>query len=276
MSFETFKQCLDVINQTHNLCQVAFGVGDIWANKDLWKMMEYCRENDIVPNITVNGNCYKKDFDNIAKYCGAVAVSHYDDDLCFNAVKEFTDRGMTQVNIHKLLADETIDECFDLVNKVTSDKRLAKMYAVVFLTLKPIGDRNTMSPPKDFERYKELIDYCNEKGISYGFDSCGSLPYLKALEGTQLYDKAVQYIEPCESYMFSLYVNVDGIAYPCSFLESDPAYNGIYLPTVSNFLKDVWYSQEAVDFRSTLLKTVENNELGCRECPKYKLYDMCR
>ncbi len=35
--------------------------------------------------------------------------------------------------------------------------------------------------------------------------------------------------EPCESACFSFYINVDGIAYPCSFLEAEPGFEGINL-----------------------------------------------
>ena len=53
-SFETFKSCFDKFPKS--VCQIAFGIGDIDSVPDLWKMMEYCRVNKVIPNITINGD----------------------------------------------------------------------------------------------------------------------------------------------------------------------------------------------------------------------------
>ena len=56
MSFDTFKSIFHKLPK--NLTQIAFGIGDIDGNPDLWRIMEYCRSNSynsVVPNITVNG-----------------------------------------------------------------------------------------------------------------------------------------------------------------------------------------------------------------------------
>ena len=53
MSFDTFKQIFD--KMPGNLTQIAFGIGDIDANPDLFKMFAYCRAMNVVPNITING-----------------------------------------------------------------------------------------------------------------------------------------------------------------------------------------------------------------------------
>lgn len=41
MSLETFKALFHKLPTT--VCQIAFGIGDINANPDLFKIMEYCR-----------------------------------------------------------------------------------------------------------------------------------------------------------------------------------------------------------------------------------------
>ena len=75
--------------------QFAAGVTDVDSNVDLWDIFAHCRENDVVPNITINGNKMTPEvYDNLVKYCGAVAVSHYNDDTCFNAVHGLTSRGL--------------------------------------------------------------------------------------------------------------------------------------------------------------------------------------
>jgi len=60
----------------HHLLQVAFGITDIYANPDFFKMMKYSREKGVIPNYTTHGldvDNYAVDF--TAKNCGAVAVS---------------------------------------------------------------------------------------------------------------------------------------------------------------------------------------------------------
>ena len=73
MTFLTFKAIFDRIPK--HLTQVAIGIGDIDANPDLWNMMEYCRLNDVVPNITINGERMNpRYYDLLVSLCGAVAV----------------------------------------------------------------------------------------------------------------------------------------------------------------------------------------------------------
>ena len=53
MSFETFKIIFSKMNK--NLTQIAFGIGNIDANPDMWKIFQYCRDNNVIPNVTING-----------------------------------------------------------------------------------------------------------------------------------------------------------------------------------------------------------------------------
>ena len=59
----------------HFLNQVAFGADSkAKSNPDLWKMMDYCRTNGIIPNITV-AEINDETADKLVEKCGAVAVS---------------------------------------------------------------------------------------------------------------------------------------------------------------------------------------------------------
>jgi MoaA/NifB/PqqE/SkfB family radical SAM enzyme len=77
MSLETFSNILSKFPKVTN--QIAFGIGgvtDIDRNPDLWKIMEYCRENGVIPNITVNGAGVKNEVaKKLSNICGAIAVS---------------------------------------------------------------------------------------------------------------------------------------------------------------------------------------------------------
>jgi hypothetical protein len=272
MTLITFIKILkNLLNTTGNLTQIAFGVGDIDANPDLISMFKICRDVSVFPNITVNGSRLDLQFEgksyaeHIAELCGAVAVSHYGDDQCFDAVKKFTDLGMTQVNIHKILAEETIDDCLELLKKKQTDPRLANMNAIVFLLLKPKGDRNTLTPIKNMIKYRELIHYALDNSINIGFDSCGAHKFMAAISGHKDFKHLSNLCEPCESTLFSIYINVKGEMFPCSFGEGTDGWeNGIDIVKCEDFLRDVWYHPRVKEWRN---KNLSNN----RNCVFYNV-----
>lgn len=228
--------------------------------KDLKKIMDYCLNNNyqkITPNITINGSHMTSEwYDYLSKTCGAIAVSLYSDDNCFNAVKELTDRGMDQVNIHCMLSAQTFDKCMNLIDKVQTDKRLEKLNAVVFLMLKPRGRGEKFSRVSD-EQYSTFVKKLFESKINWGMDSCGAGRLLKE----DIPEQVKKYITPCESTRESCYMNVDGKFFPCSFAEDG---EGIDVTKVDDFIKDVWMNEEICQWRQNLL---DNN---CN-CPIYKV-----
>jgi len=276
MSFEKFKDIFHKI--PHSLTQIAFGIGDLDGNPDLWKIMSYCRTNKynfVVPNITINGyNLTDSSAAKLVDLCGAVSVSMYKPkDICYDAIKKLTDRGLKQVNIHRLVSAETYDDCMEVMIDSKKDSRLKDLNAIVFLALKPIGDRNRYTKLGD-AKFKTLIDYAFKNKIRVGFDSCSAPMFLKAVEKSDTYTELEQMSEPCESYLFSFYINVKGKTTPCSFLEKS-AYPEIDVATCNNFLKDIWYSKPVKEFRKKLLKTTNKcviNGRGCRSCPEYDIY----
>ena len=270
MSFETFEKMFDKFPK--NLTQIAFGIGDICANQDLWKIMDYCRINDVIPNITINGkNRIKEYYDNLKNVCGAVAVSLYDYDVCYDAVKELTDRGMKQINIHCLLSEETFDKCMQVLSNSRTDVRLKKLNAIVFLFLKPKGDRNSFHKLSSMNKFKELVDYAFKHNISIGFDSCSASNFLKSIKGHEKFKEIEEMIEPCESFgLFSGYINVKGRYFPCSFSEGEGEWkNGLDMVNCKDFMKDIWYSPLINKYRHLSLKCKDNQ--GCRKCLLFDL-----
>lgn len=265
MNLETFKKVFN--NMPENLTQIAFGIGDIDSNPDLFKMFEYCRENNIAPNVTTNGwNLTDEYADSLVKLCGAVAVSKYDpQDVCFDAVSKLTNRGMKQVNIHMLFSKETHGDCMELLNTSEGDSRLEKLNAIVFLTVKPKGKRNTLTTPKDVSLYKTIIEKALNNGIRIGFDSCGANKFLQACKGRKDYKQLEQVCEPCESGVFSSYINVEGKYFPCSFSEGEVGYEeGLDVVNCDNFLKDIWFHPSTEAWRKKLLG-------NCRNCPIFDI-----
>lgn len=262
MSFEVFKNIFHKLPRT--LTQIAFGIGNITACPDLKNIFDYCKNNDyqyIVPNVTINGSHMTEEwFDYLAKTCGAVAVSYYDLDKCFNSVKELTDRGMTQCNIHAILSEDTFSSCMDLIDKIQSDERLSKLNAVVFLMLKNKGRGKNLERISD-KNYNVFIKKLFDSKIRFGFDSCGS----GRLVNYGIPKEVEQFVEPCESGLFSMYCNTEGIFFPCSFTEGVEEWeHGIDLKNINDFISDVWENDRVKEWRKCLLG-------NCRNCPKYDI-----
>jgi MoaA/NifB/PqqE/SkfB family radical SAM enzyme len=177
--------------------------------------------------------------------------------------------GLKQVNIHKLLAKETLQSCFDLIDKVTIDVRLCNLKAIVFLLLKPKGSRNRLTPIQSLDDYKRLLEYAQSKGVAVGMDSCSAPMALRSLPAS-----GIPSVEPCESTAFSLYINVRGEVFPCSFTEGTPGWeSGVRLADVQDFVKEVWHGERLKNWRSRLLASSSDCNCDvkqhCRSCPVY-------
>lgn len=266
MSLQTFKNIISKfkINNQFFITQIAFGIGSLSANPDLFSIMKYCREIGIIPNITINGNgLTAQTAKHLSMVVGAISVSHYSDDTCFNAVKLLTDVGLTQVNIHQIVSVETYYDCMDLLSKAKTDSRLEKLNAIVFLALKKKGRGINMSS-LSLEKYQEIFIKAFKQEVRFGMDSCSAPILLDFINKNPQYKDLEQYCEPCESGLFSWYINVEGIGFPCSFCEEKTI--KFNLLDYKNFL-DVWYDKELIKWKDNLIET---RNLGC---PIYKIYE---
>jgi sulfatase maturation enzyme AslB (radical SAM superfamily) len=212
----------------------------------------------------------------LAKYIGGIAVSLYDSkELCYNAVEKLSKAGIVQVNIHKVFHSQNFDDCMQVIDDAATDPRLKEhLKAVMFLTLKPKGKRNKLMPCKDVASYKKLIKHAMSKGVQIGFDSCSAPSFLMSLKDDPDFEKYAGMVESCESNRMSGYVNVEGKWFHCSFTEGEPGWSGIDLMKVTDFMKEVWNSNEVERFRNKLLKQDNSKICGdCYLCPIYSLYD---
>jgi len=279
MSFCEFEKLFSKLNK--ELTQIAFGIGDIDANPDLEKILLHCRSNSVIPNITINGSRLSPEIIELLKNCGAVSVSMYDKDCCYDAVRSLTDKGYKQVNIHMLLSEETYDTCFNLITDLQSDKRLSKLNSLVFLLLKPKGNRNNYHLIKEIKQYKKLITECLKKNINFGFDSCVATIFLKVMKNHPNFNQFLSSVEPCESFgTFSAYINVSQDYYPCSFAEDTEGWKeGIRVSDFEN-IKDLWFSNKVIEWRNKSLTTSKSCNCGvkqhCRPCLIYDINSICR
>jgi len=273
MSFETFVKVFNKFPKT--LTQIAFGVdAQATSNPELFKMMHYCRNNDynyVVPNITV-AEISDEIADKLVNVCGAVAVSRYEDkNYCYDGVKKLTDRGMKQCNIHILASQETYDQIMETLKDRLTDPRLAKLNAIVFLALKQKG-RGVHFNPLSVEKFRTIVDFALDNNISVGFDSCSCAKFLESVKDRKEYKQFETCSEPCESSLFSVYVNTYGLFFPCSFSEGEDEWSdGIDIVDCDDFMKDVWNHPRTLGFRNKLLGTACKNNLGCRTCPLFKV-----
>lgn len=268
MSLETFKSLFDKFPKT--LTQIAFGIGDIEANPDLWKMFEYSREHGVVPNVTINGYGITDDIaDKLARICGAVAVSIYDKNYTYDTIKKLTDRGMDQVNIHCMISEETYDLAQQVIRDRNSDERLSKMKAIVFLSLKKKGRGKKGFTQLSQEKFKSLVDLALSEDVAIGFDSCSAFKFLKSVKDHKLYEQMKMSSEPCEASCFSGYFNVQGHYFPCSFIEGTEGWEkGIdIINTDAEFLQDLWHHERTEDFRLKVLDGRKNE----RSCVYYNI-----
>ena len=264
MSLEQVKIILPKVK--HSICQVAYGIGDISGNPELFEILKYTREIGLIPNITINGRITENQADEMLKYIGACAVSYYDIDECYNAVKMLSDKGLKQTNIHYFLSQQTYDEAFKVLKDIKTDTRLSKLNAIVFLSLKKKGRaiQNNYTSVTN-EQFKSLVEYCLKNDINFGFDSCSAVKFDNSIVGLENEKQLLQISERCESSLFSAYINVEGKYSPCSFCEGCQNWEeGLQITSETDFSKDVWFNPKTVEFRNSLLKRN-------RECPIYEV-----
>jgi hypothetical protein len=170
--------------------------------------------------------------------------------------------------------------------KEKSEIRLVGVNAIILLSLKKRG-RAADGPftPLSEEHFKELTEYAMKNEIIIGYDSCSfhkfrkvmtsimeddfekfvkgdhSIEELKKEEYRLKMQLAVQTdaADPCESMLFSSYVNVDGMFYPCSFNE-DPRWG---FNVLTEDFEKMWLT-DPMEWRKCL---IENG----RKCPTYEV-----
>lgn len=259
MSLDTFKKIFHKLPPT--VTQIAFGCGTLRKHPEMWDIFKYAKDNGVTPNLTINGDVDDHEFDKIAELCGACAVSIYDKELSYNAIKKLTDRGMTQVNIHYMISEETYDKAFEIMDDMKTDPRLSKMKALVLLSLKTKGRSVGRYHQLSQDKFDNLVKYSLENGASIGFDSCSAQKFMKAVKGHPNEKQFEQSAEPCESTLYSMYIDVNGDFYPCSFSPDTEGWEkGISVLECDNFLEDIWFNKRTRDFSERVI--------ACRNCNK--------
>lgn len=182
-------------------------------------------------------------------------------------------RQYNAVNVHFMLSKETLPAAMNFVKDIKSDPRLEKMNAVVFLQFKDKASgngRGRFHSIAEVPMYQSLVDYCQEMKVNYGFDSCSAPLFMMSSRDESL----VQFAEPCESGLFSSYINCEGQFFPCSFCEGEGKWKeGLDAMNSGDFVRDIWYHPRVVEWRDALLQSSQKCSCkfanNCRSCPVY-------
>lgn len=273
MPLRVIQSLLDSIPQ--ELTQVALGVGDSKANPDLLAIMDECRHRNIIPNITINGDGLDdQEAADLASRCGGIAVSNYDKQTCYTAIARLRQAGASCLYIHQLLSEETLAACFQVLHDASQTSALTGLKAVVFLSLKEKGRGKSFTRIQAPDTYRQLFFLARQLKVGLGFDSC-SAPVFLHEQQSQL-KKLLPYVDCCEAGLFSIYINVDGEAFPCSFTEGTPDWETGLLVAGRDFSSEVWHHPRMESWREALLASPGNCP-GCKvaphchRCPVYNL-----
>lgn len=265
MSFKTYKRIFDIVPPS--VCQIAFGVdSSCTSNPDCWEIFHHTRHRGVIPNVTV------AQIDNetaleLAKVMGAVSVTAHDDtEICYESVKRLAEHALKtkilrQINIHVMISEETLPLAYKVIRDTS---KMKFVNAVVMLALKQKGRGENFHPATQ-EQFRQLVDHSFKVGAKIGFDSCNCHKFLECVKDHPQLESFKLVAEPCESGCFSLYVDVNGRPYPCSFLEIPE--EEVYAPLmqdVVDFQKEVWYAPAIVKFRRKLIRNK-------RHCPVYNI-----
>ena len=224
MSFEDYSL---LINQCKNkVFQVALGgAGDPNKHEDFEKLLQATRKAGIVPNLTTSGIFLTdKEIDIMKKYCGAVAISFYsrlkrDKDNTYSETNPDTLLAIQRlleakclVNIHYVISKDTIDEAITRLNFGLFPKGIN---AVIFILYKPVGmgkqEKTLTLKNNSFRNFLKLVQENNFE-FKIGFDTCCTPAILK--ECNLISEKSLDF---CEAARFSMYIDNNLNAYPCSF-----------------------------------------------------------
>lgn len=250
MKLEDFKKIIDEVKNHVN--QVALGGrGDPNKHENFKEIIEYCRENNIIPNYTTSGIDLTDNEIEISKECGAVAISMYEKDYTYKALNDLMDANI-KTNIHFVFSSESYDKAMSILTGEDTWSSLIdinKLNAVIFLLFKRQGaakDLESLSPTKEqLKTFSELI-YKPECKFKVGMDSCLVNHTLKYTTPTKL---QLMSIDTCEGARMSAYISPDMKFMPCSFAD-----NQIWATSISDTsIKAIWENSPVFEaFRNHL------------------------
>lgn len=261
MTIEEFKTLVSKFPET--VTQISLGITGIQSNPDIIKIIDYCNIKHIKPNITLTGIDLTEDFAKIvAPKLGGIGISVYKskEKLAYNTFRRLKRNGAKQVGYQIIVAKETLDHTYKVINDMLKDKSI-KADHLVLITPKPVeGSKFTLL---DKDQYRELLKYCLKNKIDVGLDQC-SKPRLKEVVS----DKIINNIDSCECSFYTGFVDVNGNYWHCGFSEisENKIHEELNIFKCEDFVKDIWNSKSLMTLRDNIRSKTKD---GCRLCPLF-------
>ena len=248
MSLDNYCKIVD--ESSGKVFQISLGgAGDPNKHECFEEILKYTRKKNIVPNYTTSGYNLTDDEISITKEnCGAVAVSFYSklvngresNKQTIQALNNFLEAGC-RTNIHYVVSNESIDE---IIFRIENNLFPSEISAIVLLLYKPSGFgiiEKTLSYHS--EKMRKLISLVESIRHPYeiGFDTCFTPALLK-------YSKKIDFasIDFCEAARFSMYIDCEMNAFPCSFDSCNKEY---IFPMKDKKIIEAWNSDQFSTFR---------------------------
>lgn len=252
MSLEDYESILK--QSEGKVQQVALGgAGDPDTHENFEEILALTRQYEIVPNFTTSGITFTKEkADLCKKYCGAVAVSEHNAVYTVSAINLLLEAGV-KTNVHYVLSAKTID---DAIHRLKHGGFHEGINAVVFLLYKAVGlgKRENLLKPDDprLNEFFSLID-AGDHPFRIGFDSCTAPGIINNTSNINL-----DSIDYCEGGRFSMYIDANMNAMPCSFGNQDSKW---HVSLRDHTIEEAWNSDIFEKFRSSLKNS-------CSECSR--------
>ncbi len=261
MKLSDFKRIVDESKQYTT--QIALGgKGSPNEHENFREILEYCVKNNITPNYTTSGrNLSDYQISLTKEFCGACAVSMYNEEFTFDSLKRLMDKGV-KTNIHYVLSKKSFDDAINIIDgkDIWNGKvKLNKLNAIIFLKFKPQGNgkdlRDWILTPDQIGIFSEKIknSNCNFK---IGCDLC-MICEISKIRDLSDYEKTI--LDTCEGARSSVYISSDLKLIPCSFGDHD-----IYGVDISNTpIIDAWNNSKIFkDFRNKLIDNPKQCPFG--------------
>lgn len=233
--------------------QIAIGGGEPTLHPKFVEILKTTREFGIIPNYSTNGDCLTKDIIDATKnYCGAIAISIYNEIEKYESLVKLLKSSNILVNFHFILTDENLSYLISLLKSPPT--WFQDLNAIIFLNFKPANGEN-----------EKLLKYANKNDLelffklatsfrfcSIGFDTC-SYGFIKRYTtiDTSLFDY-------CEASRKSAYINEKLEVSPCSFYKD----SGSNLHNIS--LQEIWNKNPLFTGHRMQLEK-------CKKCPLYDI-----
>lgn len=249
MSLDEYKSIMDQCER--KVFQVALGgAGDPDTHENFEDILRVTRQVGIVPNFTTSGIAMtERKAELCREYCGAVAVSEHEAEYTRRTLDLLIKAGV-RTNLHYVLSATSIDAAIERLRT----NYYGDLNAVVFLLYKPIGlgKAEKVLKPDDprLEEFFALVDSgrCTHK---IGFDSCTAPAIINHCHKVDL-----DSIDFCEGGRYSMYIDSDMNAMPCSFGNQDKRW---FVSLRDHTIEEAWKSDVFERFRDSL----RNSCAGC-------------